>query len=111
MVSNYSPHKLKPFQGQKHNLFYQTDVKNVKNRNNRYINERPLIYGKLLDNEGWFKVRVKFITNEFKEFIQVRAYNAENLIGNSGGYIGLLVGYTIAQMPRIVTFFIMKRIF
>ena len=71
----------------------------------------PSTKGKLLDNEGWFKVRVKFITNEFKEFIQVRAYNAENLIGNSGGYIGLLVGYTIAQMPRIVTFFIMKKIF
>ena len=48
MVSNYSPHKLKPFQGQKDNSFYQTDVKNVKNRNNRYNNDKPLIYGKKL---------------------------------------------------------------
>ena len=71
----------------------------------------PSTRGKLPTNGGWFRVRVKFIANEFKEFKQVRAYNAENLIGNSGGYIGLLVGYTIAQMPRMVTFFIMKKCF
>ena len=46
MVSNYSSHKLKPFQGQKPNSFYQTDVNKGKNRNNRYNNEKQLIYRK-----------------------------------------------------------------
>ena len=71
----------------------------------------PCIRGKLSRNGGWFRVQAEFISNEFKEFEQVRAYNLESLIGNSGGYIGLLVGYTVAQMPRMITYFIMKKCF
>ena len=61
----------------------------------------PSTKGKLNDNHGWFRVRIKLITNEFKEFKQLRAYNSQSLVGNSGGYIGLLVGYTIAEIPRL----------
>ena len=62
----------------------------------------PSTDGKLNDNHGWFRVRVKFIANEFKEFKQIRAYSGQSLVGNGGGYIGLLVGYTIAEIPRVV---------
>ena len=62
----------------------------------------PSTVGKLNDNHGWFRVRVKFIANEFKEFKQIRAYSGQSLVGNGGGYIGLLVGYTIAEIPRVV---------
>ena len=61
----------------------------------------PSTKGKLNDDLGWFRVRIQFKTNEFKEFKQIRAYNSQSLVGNSGGYIGLLVGYTIAEIPRM----------
>ena len=57
--------------------------------------------GKLNDEEGWFRVRVKF-SKEFKEFKKVRAYNAQSLVGNAGGYVGLLVGYAIVEFPRMI---------
>ena len=52
-----------------------------------------------LGNQSWFRLAVYFKTNKFKEIKQVRAYSVQSLIGNAGGYVGLLVGYTIAELP------------
>ena len=52
--------------------------------------------------DGWFRITVQFHANTFMEIKQVRAYNVQSLIGNAGGYMGLLVGYTIAEIPSLV---------
>ena len=51
----------------------------------------------------WFKVRLWFRSNRFMEIKQIRAYNFQNLVGNGGGYIGLFLGYSIVQLPSIIT--------
>ena len=38
----------------------------------------------------------------FKEIKQIRAYNLQSLIGNTGGYVGLLLGYTILELPFLI---------
>ena len=40
--------------------------------------------------------------NTFKEIKQIRAYNVQSLIGNAGGYVGLFVGYTVAELPALL---------
>mgnify|MGYP003302783650 CR=1 FL=1 len=52
--------------------------------------------------DGWFRLTVQFHSNTFTVIKQVRAYNAQSLIGNAGGYVGLLVGYTIAEIPSLI---------
>ena len=78
------------------NVIYVEEVTNVGREKLLY----PSTESKLND-QGWFRVTVMFPTNEFKEIKQMRGYNAENLVGNSGGYIGLLVGYTVAEIPAL----------
>ena len=39
----------------------------------------------------WFKVRLWFRSNRFMEIKQIKAYNFQNLSGNGGGYIGLVL--------------------
>ena len=51
---------------------------------------------------GWFQVRVDFRRNTFKEIKQKRAYTPQSLIGNAGGYVGLFVGYTVAELPILL---------
>ena len=53
----------------------------------------------------WFKVRLWFRSNQFMEIKQIKAYNFESLAGNSGGYVGLILGYSIVQSPKTVTNF------
>ena len=59
---------------------------------------------KVLEEQDWFRISVQFEKNTFKEIKQVRAYSAQTLIGNAGGYVGLLVGYTIAELPSLLGF-------
>ena len=56
--------------------------------------------GKPVQDSGFFVVSVAFTTNEFKEIKQIQAYSLTSLIGNAGGYIGLLMGYAICQLPQ-----------
>ena len=38
-----------------------------------------------------------------KEFIfQVRSYDAQALVGNAGGYIGLFLGWTLLNIPGMI---------
>ena len=61
----------------------------------------PEMNVKIKENQGWFRITVEFLKNEFKEIKQLRAYSAQSLIGNAGGYVGLFVGYTIAELPAM----------
>ena len=48
---------------------------------------------------GWFVINTKlWKSTYFKEIKKVRAYSFQSMIGNSGGYIGLMVGITICDL-------------
>lgn len=51
---------------------------------------------------SWFRVTVNFRERYYRDITQTRAYSAQSLIGNAGGYIGLFIGYTIAELPLLL---------
>ena len=53
-------------------------------------------------SDDFFVLNVNFKAPTFKEIKQVRAYNAQTLIGNAGGYIGLFLGYTLKEIPTFL---------
>ena len=53
-------------------------------------------------SDDFFVLNVNFQGRTFKEIKQVRAYNAQTLVGNAGGYIGLFLGYTIREVPTFL---------
>ena len=54
--------------------------------------------------QGWFIIKTTFWRlTTFKEMKQIKAYSLQSFIGNAGGYIGLLVGVTISELPNFVS--------
>ena len=53
-------------------------------------------------SDDFFVLNVNFQARKFKEIKQVRAYTTQTLIGNTGGYIGLFLGYTIKEIPTFL---------
>ena len=50
--------------------------------------------------KGWFVINTQlWKSTYFKQMNTVKAYSFQSMIGNSGGYIGLLVGITISDLP------------
>ena len=54
----------------------------------------------LRENET--KLSVYFRNKVYKEIRQIRAYTFMSLIGNVGGFVGLLLGYALVQIPGTV---------
>ena len=50
--------------------------------------------------DPFFVVEISQGVAYYKEIEQVRAYDEETLIGNSGGYIGLFLGCSLSQVSR-----------
>ena len=46
-----------------------------------------------------FEIAMYFQDNTFLAIVQTREYCLQSLIGNAGGYVGLLLGYSILQLP------------
>ena len=70
------------------------------------------IYNHTLGNsDDFFVLHVNFKSHVFKEIKQIRAYNVQALIGNAGGYIGLFLGYTIKELPKLFQYVINKIIY
>ena len=59
-------------------------------------------------SDDFFVLNINFQSQTFKEIKQVRAYNAQTLVGNAGGYIGLFLGYTIREIPSFIRFIYQK---
>ena len=55
-------------------------------------------------SDDFFVLNINFQARTFKEIKQVRAYNAQTLVGNAGGYIGLFLGYTIREIPSFIRY-------
>ena len=53
-------------------------------------------------NISCFELALTINTDGFKEIKQNRAYNLENLIGNVGGYVGLLLGYALLDFLSLL---------
>ena len=49
-------------------------------------------------NDTWFEIRYDIQTDTFKEIKQNRAYTTQSLIGNVGGYLGLLIGFSFIDI-------------
>ena len=53
---------------------------------------------------GSFWIKVSFRQSRFTDKIQIRAHTLDDLIGASGGYIGLFLGYALIQVPQFMEF-------
>ena len=53
--------------------------------------------------ENHTQITVYFRNNFYKQIIQVRAYTLMSLVGNVGGFVGLLLGYALVQIPGLIS--------
>ena len=60
----------------------------------KWIKDEPLA-----DEDGWFMLWFESRMGTFKRIKQVPAYSAQSLVGNIGGYLGLILGYAIFDIP------------
>ena len=64
--------------------------------------------------QGWFIIHLHFWSSiDFKEIKQIRAYPIMSAIGNASGYVGVLVGASLPQIPFLIFWAVskMKRAF
>ena len=57
-----------------------------------------------MTNESYFTFWVFYRQTTFREIKQIRAYDLDMLYGNIGGYMGLLLGYAILNLPTMLLF-------
>ena len=55
------------------------------------------------NDSTWFGITLFFPEPSYKEIKQAQAYDIESFVGNSGGYIGLFLGYSLASIPSWIT--------
>jgi hypothetical protein len=76
--------------------------KESKNSFNKDIHEK-VIGNSGSNNTNLFLIHALFWkVSDFKEIRQIKAYSLQTMIGNAGGYIGLLVSVTISELPKIL---------
>lgn len=56
------------------------------------------------DDNRHFKVSLQIEDATFMNIQHVRAFDAQSLIGNAGGYLGLFTGYALLQIPSLFNF-------
>ena len=57
---------------------------------------------------GHFWIGIYLFDQKFKEIVQIKAIDMNGLIGYIGGYIGLILGYSILQIPEYILILIWK---
>ena len=58
---------------------------------------------------GWFIIHLHFWSSiDFKEIKQIRAYPIMSAIGNASGYVGVLVGASLPQIPFLIFWAVSK---
>ena len=65
-----------------------------------YIDSEPWDDGTNTDDSLYFPIFFRDIT--YKDVEQVREYSHNDLGGDVGGYVGLLLGYAIVQIPNLL---------
>ena len=46
---------------------------------------------------------MEYKQGRFLETTQVKAYDTKSLVGNIGGYVGMILGYALLNIPGILT--------
>ena len=67
-----------------------------------------LILNHLKTNFRRFLIKLAFEQTRFKDITQVREFTLDALIGTCGGYIGMLLGYALIQLPQFFQFIFAK---
>lgn len=49
----------------------------------------------------WFCIVLRILNPQFKDTIQVKAVDIEMLVGYIGGYVGILTGFSLIQIPLL----------
>ena len=52
------------------------------------------------DWKNWFAIYVRIVNPKFKITIQKKEIDFQSLVGYIGGYVGIFMGYTLAQIPE-----------
>ena len=62
---------------------------------------------------NWFSIVFRILNPRFKLTIQKKEVDFQSLVGYVGGYIGLFMGFALAQIPEIIltTMSHVKRLF
>ena len=53
-------------------------------------------------NDTFFSIVQLYDQIRFRDTIQTKAYPFDSLVGNMGGYMGLLLGYSLVQVPNFI---------
>ena len=54
------------------------------------------------NSSSWVGISLFFPEPSYKEIKQVQAYDLESFVGNTGGYIGLFLGYALLSLPSFI---------
>ena len=70
--------------------------------------EYPSTYYNNILGTNHFYVALFIQHKNYKEIVLTRQFDLQSLIGNAGGYVGICVGYTILQLPQLITSIVSK---
>ena len=59
-------------------------------------------YHNMENDSNWFCIVVRILNPRFKETVQQKEVDIQTLIGYIGGYIGILTGFAIIQIPEML---------
>ena len=69
----------------------------------RSVTNIPFSYQEIDENvdrdPAYFRISLTSADTSFKNVEQIKEYSGQNLIGNIGGYLGLILGYALIQVP------------
>ena len=63
----------------------------------------PPPFHEIKTTKNIFVVSLIFLSANYKEITHVQAFDAQSLVGNSEGYLGLFLGYALLQIPEFLT--------
>ena len=104
LESEGSPEHLKKYSAEFQSWFHKalnaTSPKNTIN------------YEEQQEEHGWFFIVLRMLDPSVKTTINKRAFDFENFVAYSGGFIGLFLGFSLAELPEVLyfTYFYYKRI-
>ena len=63
-----------------------------------YISAKEVEMNNMSQPLSWFEIDVDILTDTFKVIRQKRVYSQQSLIGNVGGYVGILIGFSLSDL-------------
>ena len=73
-----------------------------------HVWEEKDIWWNKTSTEGAFWFGLYIYNQKFKEIVQIKALDVNGLVGYIGGYIGLILGYSILQIPECIVILLRK---